>query len=164
MLYRILASLATLALLVACAPANSRPLVDVSVVDRDTGESLARHPHRGDLWVAGAPGHRYSVRLANTTGERVLVVLSVDGINAVTGQTADPSQAGYVLEPWQTTEIHGWRKSMDDWRSSCSPILATATPHVPGARATSASSGWRLSARRPHTATPTNRRRSPAGR
>ncbi|MCH6482456.1 hypothetical protein MMG85_02575 [Pseudoxanthomonas sp. LH2527] len=112
MLPRILASLATLALLVACAPAHASPLVDVSVIDRDTGESLARYPHRGDLWVAGTPGHRYSVRLANTTGERVLVVLSVDGINAVTGQTADPSQAGYVLEPWQTTEISGWRKSM----------------------------------------------------
>ncbi|CAN7202912.1 hypothetical protein LJR168_000610 [Pseudoxanthomonas sp. LjRoot168] len=114
MLHRFLASLATLALLAACAPSHARPLVDVSVVDRDTGESLARYPHRGELWVAGMPGHRYSVRLANTTGERVLVVLSVDGINAVTGQTANPSQAGYVLEPWQTTEINGWRKSMDD--------------------------------------------------
>jgi len=114
MLHRFLATLATLALLAACAPAHARPLVDVSVLDRDTGESLARYPHRGDLWVAGMPGHRYSVRLANTTGERVLVVLSVDGINAITGQTADPSQAGYVLEPWQTTEISGWRKSMDD--------------------------------------------------
>ncbi|MEJ2789200.1 MULTISPECIES: hypothetical protein [unclassified Pseudoxanthomonas] len=114
MLHRILAFLTTLALFNACAPVHARPLVDVSLVDRDTGESLARYPHRGDLWVAGTPGHRYSVRLANTTGERVLVVLSVDGVNAITGQTADPSQAGYVLEPWQATEISGWRKSMDD--------------------------------------------------
>ncbi|WP_334179274.1 hypothetical protein [Pseudoxanthomonas sp.] len=113
MLHRFLASLATLALL-ACAPAHAGPLVDVSVVDRDTGEWLARHPHRGDLWIAGTPGHRYSVRLTNTTGERVLVVLSVDGVNAITGQTANPSQAGYVLEPWQTTDVTGWRKSMDD--------------------------------------------------
>lgn len=113
MLHRILASLATLALL-ACAPAHAGPLVDVSVVDRDTGEWLSQHPHRGDLWVAGTPGNRYSVRLTNTTGERVLVVLSVDGVNAITGQTAHPSQAGYVLEPWQTTEVTGWRKSMTD--------------------------------------------------
>lgn len=54
------------------------------------------------------------MRLTNTTGERVLVVLSVDGVNAVTGQTAAPSQAGYVLAPWETTEIAGWRKSLDD--------------------------------------------------
>ena len=98
----------------ACSPLSARPLVDVSVVDRDTGEWLRQYPHRGDTWVAGTPGDRYGVRLSNTTGERVLVVLSVDGINAVTGETASPSQAGYVLEPWESTEIAGWRKSLDD--------------------------------------------------
>ena len=108
--------LMTLALLTAsaCTPASARPLVEVSVVDRDTGDWLREYPHRGDRWVAGTPGHRYGVRLVNTTGERVLVVLSVDGINAVTGQTASPSQAGYVLEPWESAEIAGWRKSLDD--------------------------------------------------
>jgi hypothetical protein len=98
----------------ACSPLSARPLVDVSVVDRDTGEWLREYPHRGDTWVAGTPGDRYGVRLSNTTGERVLVVLSVDGINAVSGETASPSQAGYVLEPWESTEIAGWRKSLDD--------------------------------------------------
>ena len=98
----------------ACTPLSARPLVDVSVVDRDTGEWLREYPHRGDTWVAGTPGDRYGVRLSYTTGERVLVVLSVDGVNAVTGETASPSQAGYVLEPWESTEIAGWRKSLDD--------------------------------------------------
>src|SRR3546814_3906476 len=41
-------------------------------------------------------------------------LLSVDGVNAVTGEDADPSQAGYVLAPWQSTEIDGWRKSLDE--------------------------------------------------
>ncbi len=98
----------------ACSPLSARSLVDVSVVDRDTGEWLREYPRRGDTWVAGTPGNRYSVRLSNTTGERVLVVLSVDGINAVTGETANPAQAGYVLGPWESTEIAGWRKSLDD--------------------------------------------------
>jgi hypothetical protein len=95
--------LLSLALLLtnACSPLSARPLVEVSVVDRDTGQWLRQYPHRGDTWVPGTPGSRYSVRLSNNTGERVLVVLSVDGINAVTGQTASPSQAGYVLEPWE---------------------------------------------------------------
>lgn len=98
----------------ACTPTAARPLVDVAVIDRDSGQWLPKYPYRGDSWVAGTPGSRYSVRLANTTGERVLVVLSVDGVNAVTGQTASPAQAGYVLEPWESAEISGWRKSMDD--------------------------------------------------
>lgn len=103
-------------LAVAGCPSGAwgRTLVDVDIVDRDTGQWLPEMRHRGDLWVAGTPGHRYSVRLTNTTSERVLVVLSVDGVNAVSGETANPAQTGYVLGPWQSTEIAGWRKSMDD--------------------------------------------------
>jgi hypothetical protein len=98
----------------ACVPLSARDLVLLDVVDRDSGQTLPEYRHRGQDWIAGVPGHRYSVRLTNTTGERVLVVLSVDGVNAVTGQTASPSQGGYVLEPWETAEIAGWRKSLDD--------------------------------------------------
>ena len=98
----------------ACTPLSARDLVLLDVVDRDSGQTLPEYRHRGEDWIAGVPGHRYSVRLTNTTGERVLVVLSVDGVNAVTGQTASPSQGGYVLEPWETAEIAGWRKSLDD--------------------------------------------------
>lgn len=101
-------------LVVACTPASARGLVGLSVVDRDTGQTLPQYPHHGERWIAGEPGHRYGVRLANTSGRRVLVVLSVDGINAVSGQTADPSQAGYVLGPYETAEISGWRKSLDE--------------------------------------------------
>ncbi len=98
----------------ACTPSYSAPLVDLAVVDRDSGQWLADAHHRGQRWIAGTPGHRYGVRLTNSSGERVLVVLSVDGVNAVTGDTAHPSQAGYVLEPWQSTEVAGWRKSYED--------------------------------------------------
>lgn len=105
--------------LVACSSVQARPLVDVGVFDRDGGYTpqggwLSPIHHRGQDWVEGIPGHRYSVRLTNTTGGRVLVVLSVDGVNAVTGHTARPSQAGYVLEPWESTEVNGWRKSLED--------------------------------------------------
>ena len=96
------------------APAVARPLVDLTVVDRATGQQLPHARHRGQHWIAGEPGDSYAVRLTNTSGERVLVVLSVDGINAVTGEVADPSQAGYVLAPWQSTEVAGWRKSYQD--------------------------------------------------
>ena len=73
------------------AAARAEPLVRLSIVDRDTGAELPQYPGRGQRWIAGAPGHRYAVRLANRSGERVLVVLSVDGVNAVSGQTAHPS-------------------------------------------------------------------------
>ncbi|MFC0676814.1 hypothetical protein ACFFGH_02970 [Lysobacter korlensis] len=106
-------------LLAATAPALARDYhrggpVEVSLIDRDAGYELPRYAHRGQWWVPGAPGHRYSVRLTNRSPERVLVVLSVDGVNALSGQSAHPGQGGYVLEPWQSTEVAGWRKSMHD--------------------------------------------------
>ncbi|MGG6462018.1 hypothetical protein [Solilutibacter silvestris] len=107
------------ACLLALAPLAFAPGVaragdwlDLSIVDRDSGSTLPEYRHRGDTWVPGAPGHRYSVRLINTSGERLLVVLSVDGVNAISGQTAATEQSGYVLEPGQSAEIDGWRKSM----------------------------------------------------
>ena len=98
----------------ACAPLAAQPLVQLSVIDRDSGLWLPQYRHRGEQWIAGVPGHRYGLRLSNTSGQRVLVVLSVDGVNAVTGQTANPAQSGYVLGPWETAEIDGWRKSLDE--------------------------------------------------
>ncbi|MBL8287847.1 MAG: hypothetical protein JNL85_07680 [Rubrivivax sp.] len=86
-------------------------LVQMQIVERGSGETLPEVRHRGTAYVAGRPGERYAVRLSNRSGGRVLVVLSVDGVNAVTGETAATGQTGYVLAPWQTADITGWRKS-----------------------------------------------------
>src|SRR5580765_5365519 len=99
----------------SCAPlARAGDLVDLHVIDRDTGATLPTYARDGKIFVAGMPGHRYSVRIANRVGERVLAVLSVDGVNAVTGQTASPDQSGYVLDAYQSTDVAGWRKSADE--------------------------------------------------
>jgi len=89
-------------------------LVDVDIVDRSQNELLPVYQQRGTAWVAGRPGSRYAVRLSNRSGARVMVVLSVDGVNAVTGETAGLGQVGYVLMPGQSTEITGWRKSLTE--------------------------------------------------
>lgn len=106
--------LAMLLCLPVSACARGQTLVDMQVLDLDQGESLVPVAHRGRDWIAGRPGHRFAVAMQNLSGERVLAVLSVDGVNAISGQTASTSQAGYVLEPWQRVEIRGWRKSHAD--------------------------------------------------
>lgn len=112
---RLLCTALFVSLAAAFAPqARAGNLLDLAVVDRDTGQTLPTYSSRGKLYVAGAPGHRYSVRLSNRSGGRVLAVLSVDGVNAVSGETASPEQSGYVLDAWESTEIAGWRKSLDE--------------------------------------------------
>lgn len=103
-----------LALATTTTQAHVHNLVDLQVVDRDTGRVIEVHHKGGRAYVAGEPGHRYAVMMQNRTGERVMAVLSVDGVNAVTGETADPYQGGYVLGPYERAEINGWRKSMSE--------------------------------------------------
>ena len=109
---RLLSPLAALLLglpLAGCAGASS--LVELQVLDAGSGQALPQWPYRGRDYIAGDPGQRFALSLRNLGGERVLAVVSVDGVNAISGQTAASSQAGYVLEPWQRIEVRGWRKS-----------------------------------------------------
>lgn len=87
-------------------------LARVEIYDRTRGGVLPIYPSAGRNWIEGVPGHEYAVRIRNRSAARILVVTSVDGVNVITGDTAAPSQSGYVLEPYGMVEIAGWRKSM----------------------------------------------------
>jgi hypothetical protein len=109
---RLLATLTLLAAAAGTAHADTGRLVDVRLLDTTDGRELPVFRDGGRAFVAGTPGNRYSIVLHNRSGERVLAVVSVDGVNAVSGETAGARQSGYVLNPWQRTEIQGWRKSL----------------------------------------------------
>lgn len=103
-----LAALAALGALPAHAVGR---LADINIIDRDSGETLPVYQHRGEHWVAGRPGARYAVSVRNALSGRVMSVVSVDGVNVVSGETAALEQTGYVLGPWQQYDITGWRKT-----------------------------------------------------
>ena len=71
-------------------------LVDVQVVDRGTGETLTPVLYKGDWWIAGNPGARYGVTLLSRNPQRTLNVVSIDGVNAISGDTTVWNQTGYV--------------------------------------------------------------------
>lgn len=117
---RLLASLTTLAAAPGLAVAGGDGpdtlrwrgrVATLEVIDRDSGSVHPVHIKDGRSWVAGRPGARYALRVRNLTPGRVLMVVSVDGINVVSGQTAALHQTGYVLAPGQVHDINGWRKS-----------------------------------------------------
>lgn len=124
-------SLLALCGLIGCVtPAQAGRWVDVTVINRSTGERLTPYRHAGKLYVAGRPGDRYGIELRNRDGGRVMTVVSVDGINVLNGQTAAPLQSGYVLEGRQPYAITGWRKSMDE----VAQFIFTALPDSYAAR------------------------------
>jgi hypothetical protein len=84
---------------------------DVQIVDRDSGAVLDAYRYRGEYWVAGAPGHRYSIMIRNHRGDRLLAVTTVDGVNVISGETGAWGQSGYVYDAGEAYKIDGWRKS-----------------------------------------------------
>jgi hypothetical protein len=95
----------------ACAQAHGG-MVDISVYDRTEGRRLQVYWHEGRAYIAGKPGNEYQVTLRSRQAQDVLAVVSVDGVNVITGETAHPSQSGYVLWPRGGLDILGWRKSL----------------------------------------------------
>ena len=87
-------------------------LVDLSVYDRTEARRLQVYWHEGRAYVAGKPGNEYQVTVRNRLREDVLTVVSVDGINVISGETANPAQTGYVLTAHRSYDILGWRKSL----------------------------------------------------
>ena len=105
------AAIAAVGLACAAGADADADLVGLKVVDRDTGQVLRTWRHHGRLFVAGEPGARYALRVINRTDGRVLVVMSVDGVNILTGETASYGQRGYVFDSYQSYDLNGWRKT-----------------------------------------------------
>ncbi len=92
-------------------------LVAVSVELDGQPASLYPAPDgSGRFYVEARRGSRYAVVLANRTGERIGVVLTVDGLNAISGERDTGRGRMYVLDPWQRTTVQGWRTSLQEVR------------------------------------------------
>ena len=104
--------IALLAMLCAAEVRAHGGLVDLSVYDRTEGRRLAVYWHEGRAYIVGRPGNEYQVTVRNRLREDVLTVVSVDGVNVISGESADPGQTGYVLSPSRSYDILGWRKSL----------------------------------------------------
>ena len=86
--------------------------VNVEVYDRTEGRALPMYDFGGRRYVVGKPGNEYAIRVRNNGGERALAVMSVDGVNVISGDTASTSQSGYVFGPGDSSDIAGWRTNM----------------------------------------------------
>lgn len=76
------------------------------------GSPARTYEHRGETFLLGQLGARYTLRVANHSSRRVEAVVSVDGRDAIDGQPADfRSKRGYVVPPWGSVDIDGWRIS-----------------------------------------------------
>jgi hypothetical protein len=61
--------------------------------------------------VVGQAGDRYTIVLTNHTGHRFEAVATVDGLDVINGKAGGMQNRGYVLMPFATLEIDGFRQS-----------------------------------------------------
>jgi hypothetical protein len=56
--------------------------------------------------------------LRNNSGERVGVLVTVDGLNVISGNHSNlaRNESMYVLDPWESATIRGWRTSLNSVR------------------------------------------------
>lgn len=76
------------------------------------GWQSATLPHYragGKVFVAGQPGDRYEIHFENTGKERVMLVVSVDGLDVLSGRPASTRNPGYVVEPGATLVVNGMK-------------------------------------------------------
>ena len=82
-------------------------VADVTIYDRAENRTLPVYYHEGRYYVVGKPGNEYQVNIRNNQAGEVLSVISVDGVNAVSGETANWGQTGYVLSPYASVRHQG---------------------------------------------------------
>ncbi len=87
-------------------------MIEVQIISEK--KELAKHTHNDSKYVEVPVEGEYIIKLYNPYGVRKLAVVSVDGVNVVSGEEASYNGNGYVLNPFQTLEIKGWRRTEND--------------------------------------------------
>jgi len=84
----------------------------VTISIRDANGEPLDAVHVGDrTFVVGQQGQRYTIVLQNHTSHRFEAVGTVDGLDVINGKPGTFDNRGYVLMPFATLEIEGFRTS-----------------------------------------------------
>jgi hypothetical protein len=92
-------------------PSSARAGVETTIVD-ESGEALPIVRADGRVFVVGEEGGRYLLCVRNRTGRRIEVVASVDGLDVMDGRRASLEKRGYLLEPYTSFSIEGFRRNL----------------------------------------------------
>ncbi len=91
---------------------TARGAIDVSLRD-DHGSAMEMWRVGSQSYVVGHAGERYAIVLHNRTGHRFEVVTTVDGLDVIDGKPGSTGKRGYLIGPYATFAIEGFRQSED---------------------------------------------------
>jgi len=77
------------------------------------GSTLPTFSNQGRSLVQGEHGDRYMIELTNQTASRFEAVVTVDGLDVIDGRPGSLAKRGYLVQPFATVQIDGFRQNMD---------------------------------------------------
>jgi hypothetical protein len=138
----VFASAATLCCLSAAVLGHTRTPVSVEIVAAD-GRTLEQIPTASrdrDVtrrYLQAERGERYRIRVRNRSGERLGLVIAVDGRNIISGERSElaSTEPMYILDAWGAANYSGWRADLDhvnefyftDWPDSYAEAFGDAS-------------------------------------
>jgi hypothetical protein len=81
----------------------------VRVNGRQAHEYRSLKVGNSNTYIEGRRGSTYTLDYTNPTPNRVLIVPSVDGLSVMDGKPASDQSRGYVVSPYGSISIPGWR-------------------------------------------------------
>jgi hypothetical protein len=78
------------------------------------GKAAKEYAHKGNVYIEGRKGTRFSIRIRNNSYSRKLFVPTIDGLSVMNGEEGDFNSGGYVVQGHNSITIDGWRTSNKD--------------------------------------------------
>jgi hypothetical protein len=78
------------------------------------GRACKEYTHKGMSFIEARHGTNYTVKIKNDNPYRVMAVLSVDGLDVVTGKPAEETNTGYIIDAYSSLDVKGYRISDDN--------------------------------------------------
>ena len=93
--------------------ASSQAGIFTMTLRDEANNPLAGAQVGNDVYAVGETGARYTIGVENHSAYRYEVVASVDGLDVIDGAEADFSKRGYLIDPYTSFVIEGWRTGDD---------------------------------------------------
>lgn len=87
---------------------------NVSMHVQVNGRACKEYTHKGMSFIEARTGTNYTVKIKNDNSYRVMAVLSVDGLDVVTGKPAEETNTGYIIDAYSSLDVKGYRISDDN--------------------------------------------------
>ncbi len=90
---------------------------NVSMHVQVNGRACKEYTHNGMSLIEARSGTNYTVKIKNDNPYRIMTVVSVDGLDVISGKTAAESDTGYIIDAHGTLDVKGYRISDKDCAS-----------------------------------------------